>query len=53
MAPRSRTLAGYVDEFAFRHNTRRITDHERFSSLLKNVSGRLDWYLGENAKEPS
>ncbi len=26
---------------------------ERFSALLGNVNGRVDWYLGKNAAEPS
>lgn len=45
-------LAPYVDEFAFRHNTRKISDAERFTSLLGSVEGRVDWYLGKNAKKP-
>ncbi len=43
-------LAPYVDEFAFRHNTRKISDADRFTSLLGNVEGRVDWYLGKQAK---
>ena len=43
-------LNQYVQEFAFRANTRKITDAERFTSLLMNVGGRLDWYVGKNAK---
>jgi transposase-like protein len=46
-------LAPYVDEFAFRHNTRRITDAERFTSLLGNVEGRVDWYLAKQPRQPS
>jgi len=46
-------LNQYVQEYAFRHNTRHITDAERFNALLENVSGRLDWYVGKNAGEPS
>lgn len=38
-------LGQYVSEFEFRHNTRRITDGERFNGLLGNVEGRVDWYL--------
>lgn len=38
-------LGQYVNEFAFRHNSRKISDAERFTSLLRNVSGRVDWYL--------
>jgi len=46
-------LAQYVAEYEFRHNTRHITDAQRFSAFLENVSGRLDWYVGKNAGEPS
>jgi transposase-like protein len=46
-------LNQYVQEFAFRSNTRNVTDGERFTSLLKNVGGRLDWYVGKNAKPSS
>ena len=46
-------LNQYVQEYAFRHNTRHITDEQRFNALLENVSGRLDWYVGKNAGEPS
>ncbi len=42
-------LNQYVQEQAFRHNTRRILDRERFASLLGNVEGRVDWYLGKQA----
>lgn len=43
-------LPQYVAEYEFRHNTRDITDAERFSALLGQVSGRLDWYVGKQAK---
>jgi len=43
-------LGQYVQEFAFRHNTRHISDAERFTTLMSQVSGRVDWYLGRNAK---
>lgn len=43
----------YVQEQAFRYNARTITDKERFTSLLGQVDGRLDWYVGKNAGEPS
>ncbi len=47
-------LAQYVNEYEFRHNTRKITDEERFNALLANVGGRLEWYVGKQAKaEPS
>lgn len=38
-------LNQYVQEFAYRHNTRKIPDAERFTSLLGQVEGRLEWYL--------
>ena len=43
----------YVQEQAFRYNARSITDKERFTSLLGQIDGRVDWYLGKNAGEPS
>lgn len=43
-------LNQYVAEYEFRHNTRHISDAERFTALLANVGGRLDWYVGKNAK---
>lgn len=46
-------LNQYVQEFAFRHNARKISDADRFKSLLGQVDGRLDWYVGKNAGEPS
>jgi transposase-like protein len=42
-------LNQYVQEFAFRHNTRQNKDVERFTSLLGSVEGRVDWYLGKQA----
>jgi transposase-like protein len=42
-------LNQYVNEFAFRHNARKISDGERFTSLLENVEGRVDWYVGQRA----
>jgi len=42
-------LGQYVQEFAFRHNTRRIEDRERFATLLGQTEGRVDWYLGKGA----
>ncbi len=38
-------LNQYVQEFAFRHNTRKGSDFERFATLMKQVDGRLNWYL--------
>lgn len=45
-------LNQYVQEYAFRHNTRHISDGERFNALLANVGGRLDWYVGKSRREP-
>lgn len=45
-------LNQYVQEYAFRHNTRRISDVERFDELMRNVGGRVDWYVGKS-KRPS
>lgn len=36
-------LGRYCDEFAFRYNTRKQKDTERFFSILKATSGRLSW----------
>lgn len=41
-------LNQYVNEFQFRHNTRKQKDAERFMGLLGNVEGRVDWYVGKN-----
>ena len=46
-------LNQYVQEQGYRHNTRSVTDRERFLSLLGRTEGRVDWYLGKNAGEPS
>jgi hypothetical protein len=46
-------LNQYVQEFAFRANTRKIQDGERFTSLLGSVEGRVDWYVGKSKREPS
>lgn len=48
-------LNQYVQEYAFRHNTRHISDAERFDELMRKVGGRVDWYVGKGAseKEPS
>lgn len=45
-------LNQYVAEYEFRHNTRHISDAERFNALLGQISGRLDWYVGKQASEP-
>lgn len=36
-------LDKYCDEFQFRYNTRKLTDTERFSKMLKNCQGRLTY----------
>jgi transposase-like protein len=46
-------LNQYVQEFAFRANTRTINDGERFNALLGQIDGRVDWYVGKNAKVSS
>ena len=45
-------LNQYVQEYAFRHTTRHVTDAERFNALSGQISGRLDWYVGKQASEP-
>ena len=37
-------LSNYLNEFEFRFNRRKITDQERFSSLVGQTQGRLLWY---------
>ena len=46
-------LNQYVQKHAYRHNTRQITDQERFSQLLGQIDGRVTWYVGQNAKADS
>ncbi|CAN5282218.1 IS1595 family transposase [soil metagenome] len=36
-------LGRYCDEFAYRFNTRKITDVERFNIVLRQSEGRLTW----------
>jgi transposase-like protein len=43
-------LNQYVQEQAYRYNTRKVSDQERFSQLLGQVDGRVTWYVGRNAK---
>ncbi len=40
-------LDQYVTEFAYRYNSRKGKDAERFTALMGQVEGRLGWYLGE------
>lgn len=37
-------LPQYLSEFEYRFNNRKVTDAERFASLVAQVQGRLDWY---------
>lgn len=37
-------LANYLNEFEYRYNRRKITDAERFASLMSQTQGRLQWY---------
>jgi len=37
-------LGRYLDEFAYRFNTRQLTDAERFCLLLAQTQGRVTWY---------
>lgn len=46
-------LNQYVQEHAYRHNTRAVSDQERFTQLLGQIDGRVDWYVGKNAKDGS
>jgi len=36
-------LGRYCDEFAYRYNSRKIKDVERFNQVLQNSDGRLTW----------
>lgn len=36
-------LGRYCDEFAYRYNTRKATDVERFENVLAKCAGRLTW----------
>ena len=37
-------LPSYLSEFDFRRNRRKVTDSERFASLMRQIQGRLTWY---------
>ena len=39
-------LAQYVAEYEFRHNTRKVSDAERFTRLAGQTDGRVGWYVG-------
>ena len=37
-------LAKYCNEFAYRYNTRKVTDHQRFADVIKeSIGARLTW----------
>ena len=42
-------LHQYVAEFEFRHNQRQTKDVDCFKTLLSQIDGRLDWYVGQQA----
>ena len=42
-------LAQYVNEYEFRHNSRKMTDADRFKLLASQTSGRLEWYVGQGS----
>ncbi len=46
-------LGMYADEAAFKYNTRKQSDGERFASALQGVGGRLTWYVGKASEEES
>ena len=37
-------LPGYLNEFEFRFNRRKVSDSERFSALMSQTQGRVQWY---------
>jgi transposase-like protein len=43
----------YINEYEFRHNSRKVSDRERFLMLASQAAdGRLEWYVGQKAVEP-
>jgi transposase-like protein len=47
-------LSMYADEVAFKHNTRKINDGERFASALEQVEGtRLAWRASSKGSQPA
>jgi transposase-like protein len=44
-------LPQYLSEFQYRFNNRKVTDAERFASLMTQTQGRLDWYCQTNQAE--
>lgn len=43
----------YADEAAFKFNTRKMSDGERFAYALQHPEGRLTWYFGKRAQKVS
>ncbi len=41
----------YADEAAFKYNTRKMNDGERFASALQGMGGRLTWYVERASEE--
>ncbi len=46
-------LGQYVSEYEFRHNTRKVSDAERFRALVSQTEGRVEWYLGKGKPSPA
>ena len=46
-------LNQYAQEQAYRYNTHKVNEQQRFSQLLGQIDGRVDWYVGKNAKADS
>lgn len=46
-------LARYIDEQAFGYNTRKMSDAERFSSIMKQFAGRRSTYAEPTGKSES
>ena len=44
-------LPQYLSEFEFRFNRRKVSDAERFASLVKQTRGRVQWYCRTPQKE--
>ena len=47
-------LGMYVDEAAFKHNTRALTDRDRFAEAMRLSPGqRLSWFSSEGESRPA
>ena len=44
-------LGQYLHEFDFRFNSRKVTDAERFASLMGQTQGRLEWFCHTDQPE--